>query len=152
PRWRHHRATVAGAGATVFAVLLAHLPGYLHQLFDPDEAAIATMGMVVARGGTLYRDVIDRKPPLAPLVYAGSFARTGTRDLRALHLVAGVELALAALVVASAARRVAGAAAGWWAGGLLVAGATALTPVSAQAANYSQLALLPACGAIVASR
>ena len=39
--------------------LLAHLPGFLHQLFDSDEAAIATAGMVVERGGTLYRDAID---------------------------------------------------------------------------------------------
>ena len=42
--------------------------------------------------------------------------------------------------------------AGWWAAGLLIAGATALQPTDAQAANFAHLALLPGCGAIVAAR
>ena len=50
------------------------------------------------------------------------------------------------------ARRAGGATAGWWAAGLLIAGATALQPTDAQAANFAHLALLPACGALVAAR
>src|SRR4029077_15759433 len=98
------------------------------------------------------RDVIDRKPPIPPFVYAGSFLATGTRDLRPLHAVAALCLAASALVLAYGARRVAGARAGWWAAGLLLAGATALTPTDAQAANFAHFALLPGCGAIVAAR
>jgi hypothetical protein len=140
-------------GLIVFAgALLAHAPGLSRGLFDPDEAAIATMGMVVARGGVLYRDVIDRKPPLAPLLYALSFLVTGSRRLEPLHLLTAAELAGAALVIAHEVRRRAGSQAAWWAAGLLIAGAIALRPNDAQAANYSQLALLPACGAIVAAR
>jgi Dolichyl-phosphate-mannose-protein mannosyltransferase len=141
-----------GIVVVVLGALLAHLPGYLHQLFDSDEAAIATAGMVVERGGTLYRDVIDRKPPIPAFVYAGSFLSTGSRDLRPLHVVAALCLAASAVILAYGARRAAGATAGWWAAGLLIAGATALQPTDAQAANFAHLALLPGCGALVAAR
>jgi len=153
-RRRHPLATRTALGVTAIVVgaFVVHLPGFVHQLFDSDEGAIATMGMVLERGGTLYRDVIDRKPPIPPFVYAGSFLATGTRDLRPLHAVAALCLAASALVLAYGARRVAGPRAGWWAAGLLLAGATALTPTDAQAANFAHLALLPGCGAIVAAR
>jgi len=142
----------APVGLVVVGALVSRLPGFVHQLFDPDEAAIATMGMVVARGGTLYRDVADRKPPLAPFLYAASFWLTGSRDLRPLHVFAALEIAAAALICASEVRRRAGAHAAWWAAGLLVTGAVALNATDAQAANFSHLALLPACAAIVAAR
>jgi 4-amino-4-deoxy-L-arabinose transferase-like glycosyltransferase len=134
------------------AALVARIPGYFHQLFDSDEGAIATMGMVVSRGGVLYRDVIDRKPPIPALVYAGSFLATASRDLRPLHVVAALCLGASAVVVAYGARRIGGTQAGWWAAGLLIAGATAMQPADAQAANFAHLALLPGCGAIVAAR
>jgi hypothetical protein len=145
--------TRLGFGVAVLAgAFVARAPSLGRGLFDPDEAAIATMGMVVARGGVLYRDVIDRKPPLAPLLYALSFWVTGSRHLQPLHVVAALELGGAAVVVASEVRRRAGRRAAWWAAGLFLAGAVALRPADAQAANYSHLALLPACGAIVAAR
>jgi hypothetical protein len=141
-----------GVGVIVAGALAVHIPGYLHQLFDSDEGAIATVGMVIQRGGTLYRDAIDRKPPIPAFVYAGSFLATGARDLRPLHLVAAMCLAASAVVLAYAARRVAGPRAGWWTAGLLIAGATALRPTDAQAANFAHLALLPGCAAIVVAR
>jgi len=140
------------AVAVMGVAVLAHLPGYLHQLTDTDEGAIATMAMVVNRGGVLYRDVIDRKPPMPAFVYAGSFLLTGNNDLRLLHLLAALALGASALTLAWGARRVAGAVAGWWSAGLLVAGAIALRPHDAQAANFAHFALLPGCGAIVAAR
>jgi hypothetical protein len=146
------RVPWVGSGVVVVAALVAHAPGYVHQLFDSDEAAIATAGMVFERGGVLYRDVIDRKPPIPALVYAGSFFVTAGRDLRPLHVVAALCLGASALVLAYGARRVAGARAGWWAAGLLIAGATALQPADAQAANFAHFALLPGCAAIVAAR
>jgi hypothetical protein len=149
---RSSRAWWLGVVVIVFVALLAHLPGYLHQLFDPDEAAIATVGMVAEQGGRLYQDAIDRKPPIPAFVYAGSFVTTGSRDLRPLHVVAALCLAAAAVVLAYGARRAGGARAGWWAAGLLIAGATALQPKDAQAANFAHLALLPGCAALVAAR
>jgi hypothetical protein len=132
--------------------VIAHLPGYFHQLTDTDEGAIATMAQVLNRGGTLYRDVIDRKPPIPAVVYAAVFRFVGSDDLRPLHLLAALALGASALTLAWGARRVAGAVAGWWAAGLLLAGAIALRPHDAQAANFAHLALLPGCGAIVAAR
>lgn len=134
------------------AAFVAHLPGFFRQLFDPDEAAIATAAMVTTRGGVIYRDVIDRKPPLAAWVYASVFEMTGTRDLRFLHVVAAVGLAGAALLAAGAVRQHASTRAAWWAGGLFLAGAVAFGPADAQAANFSHLALLPATAAIVWAR
>jgi hypothetical protein len=96
--------------------------------------------------------VIDRKPPLAPLLYGLVFWVTGNRHLEPLHVVAALELAAAALLLAIEVRRRAGPRAGWWAAGLLIAGAVALRAADAQAANYSHLALLPGTGAIVAAR
>ncbi len=134
------------------ASVVAHLPGLNRQLYDPDEAAIATLANSIVHGGVLYRDAIDRKPPLAPALYALSFVATGTRDLRPVHLLVALGIGGAALILAAEARRIAGARAGWWAAGLLLAGAVAARPAAGQAANYSQLALLPACAAIVAAR
>lgn len=148
----------AWAGRLPFALLvlagalIARAPGFSRGLFDPDEAAIATMGMVVSRGGVLYRDVIDRKPPVAPLIYALSFVVTGSRHLEPLHVLAALELAGAAWLVAAEVRRTAGTRAAWWAAALMIAGAVALRPADAQAVNYSHLALLPGVGAIVAAR
>ena len=151
-RWSALRAPWFGAALVMVVALVSRLPGYLHQLMDLDESAVATMAMVVNRGGVAYRDVIDRKPPIPAFVYAGSFLLTGNRDLRPLHVVAALGLGASALVLAWGARRVAGAVAGWWSAGLLLAGATALQPHDAQAANFAHLALLPGCCAIVAAR
>lgn len=151
-RWSWTRAPWIGPAILVGAALVARAPGYVHQLFDSDEAAIATMGMTFQRGGVLYRDVIDRKPPLPALVYAWSFLVTGSRDLRPVHVIGAACLAGSAVILYFGARRAAGATAGWWAAGLLIAGATAMRQNDAQAANFAHLALLPGCGAIVAAR
>jgi hypothetical protein len=152
PRIPWSRAPWIGGMVIVAAALAARIPGYFHQLFDPDEAAIATLGMVTARGGQMYRDVIDRKPPIPGFVYAGSLLVTGTRDLRPLHVVAALCLAASAVVLAYGAHKAGGARAGWWAAGLLIAGATAMTPTDAQAANFAHLALLPGTAALVTAR
>jgi 4-amino-4-deoxy-L-arabinose transferase-like glycosyltransferase len=149
---RLRASRVSPALVILLGALALRLPSFVHQLFDPDEGAIATMGMVVTRGGVLYRDVIDRKPPGAPFLYALSFTITGTRDLRPVHFIAAIELAACAFILASEARREGGRTAGWWAAGLFLAGAIAFAPTVSQAADFSQLALLPACGAIVAAR
>jgi hypothetical protein len=146
------RQTWLGAAAVLGLALLARLPGDLHQLLDTDESAIATMAMTINRGGVLYRDVIDRKPPLPAFVYAGSFFLSGNRDLRPLHVVAALCLGASALLLAWGASRAGGHRAGWWAGGLLIASTTALQPHDAQAANFAHLALLPGCAAIVLAR
>lgn len=150
---RRSRRGVVVVLVALGAGLLVHLPGWFRPLFDSDEAAIATLGAGITRGGTLYRDLIDRKPPLAPLLYAVSFLVTGSHSIVTLRVILGLEIGIAALVIGYEAVRITGSrTSGWWAGGLLVLGAVAFRPVAGQAANYSQLALLPGCVAIVASR
>ena len=62
-RWSWTRAPWIGPAILVGAAFVARAPGYVHQLFDSDEAAIATMGMTVsARGSPLPR----RHRPQAP--------------------------------------------------------------------------------------
>jgi 4-amino-4-deoxy-L-arabinose transferase-like glycosyltransferase len=131
---------------------LLRLPSFTRQLYDPDEAAIAAQAISVRDGGTLYVDAIDRKPPLVPFLYAGSFRLTSSTDLRPLHGLAAVALAGAALIVAAEARRRHGPRAGWWAAGLCGAGAVAFFPVDAQSANFAHFAILPGAAAIVACR
>ncbi|TMK64332.1 MAG: DUF2029 domain-containing protein [Actinobacteria bacterium] len=150
--WSRPVPRAAFAAFSFVTAAFLHLPGLIRQLFDPDEAAIATMGMVISRGGVLYRDVADRKPPLAPVLYAALFQISGTRDLRPVHALVAIELGAAALLVASDVRRRAGDRAAWWAAGLLITGAMVFMSRDTQAANFSHLALLPACGAIVVAR
>ncbi len=136
----------------VALVAVLRLPSFVHQLFDPDEAALAAQGISVRDGGTLYVDATDRKPPLVPFLYAASFAATRSTDLRPLHGIAALALVGAALVVAAEARRRDGPEAGWWAAGLCAAGTLAFFPVDGQAANFAHFAILPGAAAIVACR
>jgi hypothetical protein len=146
------RPTWVFVAVLVVLAVAARVPSYAHQLFDPDEAAIASQAIVVRDGGTLYVDAIDRKPPLPPYLYAAVFSLTGSTDLRPLHGVAALGLAGAAVVLGLDARRRHGVRAGWWAGLLTVGGAVAFFPVDAQAANYAHLALFPGAVAVVWAR
>ena len=152
---QHH----AGNGFTVrFSLAMVALafalrwPTFVTRLFDPDEAAIGVQAMVVRSGGTLYRDIFDRKPPLPPLAYAASFALTDSHDVRPLRVLVTFALAAAAVLVGIDARRRHGTRAGWWAGVLMVFGAMALFPADAGAANYAHFALLPGTAAVLWSR
>jgi len=139
-------------GSLVLLSLVLRVPGYLHQIFDPDEAAIAVQGMGLVEGGHLYTDVIDRKPPLAPWLYAESFRVTHSSDLRPMRLVLALELAAAAVLLAWDLWRRAGPRAAWWGSTLFLLGMTAMAPQDAQSANFSPLAILPGVAAIVLAR
>ncbi|GJM39709.1 MAG: hypothetical protein DHS20C19_30760 [Acidimicrobiales bacterium] len=143
-----------GAPAVVFASAIAvlRLPSFVNELFDPDEAAISAQAIGLWRGGELYVDGIDRKPPVAAFVYEWSHRLVGSTDLRPLHSLAAVLLLVAAVVIAREARRHGGREAMWWGGALMIGGALAMVPVDAQAANYSHLAMPFGAVAIVAAR
>lgn len=137
---------------TVGATFALRIPGFVHRLFDPDEAAIAVQGMALIRGGHLYTDVIDRKPPLAAWLYVGVFRVTGTHDLRPVRVVAAMLVVGAALLLASELLRRHDRVVAAWGTALFVAGSVAFAPQDAQAANFSPLALLPGVAAIVVAR
>jgi hypothetical protein len=140
-----------GLGFAALALLL-HVPGLLRPLFNSDEASLATMAMVIERGGTLYHETADRKPPVVPYVYALVFKATGSRDLRPVRAVAALVVAATALLLALEAKRRAGTReAGLVAGLFLLAGTTANFPADSQAAGFELFMLLPMSAAVVAA-
>ncbi|MCU1358300.1 MAG: conserved rane protein of unknown function [Acidimicrobiales bacterium] len=140
------------AAAIVGATLLSRLPGLVAtRSFNSDEATLAVGGRVIADGGSLYVDFIDRKPPLPFAAYAAVEKVTGSNDLRPVRFVLLVLIALAGLVVADEAGRRWGTRAAWVAGLVLVLGAAGLAPRDAQAANFELFAVLPIAVAVVAA-
>ena len=94
----------------LFLVLLAltfvlRLPAFFVPVFNSDETFLATQAHVIEEGGQLYEEATDRKPPLVPYIYAGTFAFFGTTALWSVRLVAMLAVALTALLLAVEARR-----------------------------------------------
>jgi hypothetical protein len=135
-------------GALLAATVVARSPGLLFNgLFDRDEAYLAVMGDVLRHGGTLYVDVIDRKPPLVP--YAYGLARELSVDMRTVRVLCALAVLVNGLLVAGLARRLSGRRRGAVAAGLLaVLGTSWFLPADAQAANFELWALAPATGAV----
>lgn len=137
-------------GALVVATLVARAPGLmLNGLFDRDEAYLSVMGDVVRDGGRLYVDVIDRKPPVVPLVYAA--VRDLSVDMRAIRLACTIAVFLNGLLVALLVRRLVQRRSAVIASGVLaVLGTAWFLPADAQAANFELWGLAPATGAVLA--
>jgi hypothetical protein len=148
--WRTSRLTLCGGLATLAFAL--RVPTFVTRLFDPDEAAIGVQAMVVRAGGTLYSDIYDRKPPLPPLLYAASFSVTDSTDIRLMRVLVTVLLAACGILVALDCLRRWGPRHAWLGGVLVIAGAMALFPADAGAANYAHFALLPGTAAILWAR
>jgi hypothetical protein len=139
------------ASLTILAFAL-RAPTFVTRLFDPDEAAIGVQAMVVRAGGKLYTDIYDRKPPMPPLFYAASFSLTDSTDVRLMRVLVTIMLAVSGILVALECLRRWGPRHAWWGGILLIAGAMALFPADAGAANYAHFALLPGTAAIIWAR
>jgi hypothetical protein len=148
--WRTSRVGIGGGLALLAFVLRA--PTIVARLFDPDEAAIGVQAMVVRSGGTLYTDIFDRKPPLPPLLYAASFSLTDSTDVRLMRVLVTLLLAATGILVAFECLHRWGPREAWWGGVLTIAGAMALFPADAGAANYAHFALLPGTAAIIWAR
>ncbi len=139
-------------GVLAAATVVARLPGlWFNGLFDRDEAFLNVMGDVMRSGGTLYVDVIDRKPPLVPLVY--ELARDLSVDMRMVRLLCAVAVLVNGVLVALLVRRLsASPRAALAAGVLAVLGTSWFLPSDAQAANFELWGLAPATGAVLRSR
>ena len=134
------------------AALLLHVPGLVGRLFNSDEASLATMAMEIQRGGTLYHETADRKPPVVPYLYAAVFDATGRRDIRPVRAVGCLALAGTALLLAlEAKRRTGNRTAAVAAGVFLLAGTAANFPADSQAAGFELFMLLPMTAAVVAA-
>lgn len=83
------------------AAVLLHLPAFRYQLLSDDEAIYDAMAQVVSRGGVMYRDTVDHKPP--GLVYTYAAVRSVIEHLGGGFplVLAGVHLLGIAFVVAT---------------------------------------------------
>lgn len=138
---------------TLVALALAlHVPGLVLRLFNSDEASIATMAMEINRGGTLYHETADRKPPAVPYLYAGVFALTGSHDLRPVRALGALVLAAtAALLAAEARRRYKSDRAALCCGALFLLAYVTVFPADSQAASFELFMILPVTAAVIAA-
>ncbi len=133
-------------GALAFALILAlallvHFPIFTSNRLDVDEASIGSIAQGLLRGGHLYTNLVDRKPPLLFYVYAGSFWITHSNSLIPVRLLTvGLEAATGLLIGAALCRewkhRLAVAA-------LFVLGTATFPFNDAHAAGFEAFMLLP---------
>jgi hypothetical protein len=142
--------TRASVLLTLLAVL-TRLPGLLlTRMFNVDESYLATMGVTIARGGHLYGDAVDRKPPVLPWLYSLPLSLTGSEDLRLLRLFACMSVAATGVVVVLLVLRLSDdRTAAFTSGALVVLGSVAFLPADGQAANFELFALLPSAAAVL---
>jgi hypothetical protein len=142
--WRRLALLVVGVAAA------SRIPGLVRPWVERDEAHIAVQAQTLLRGGRLYEDVIDRKPPLVPAIYAAVAWVSGTFDLRPVRVLLVLWVAATALVIAAIVRRTGGS---WRAAGigavLYALGTVAFFPRDGQGANFELWAALPASGAVL---
>lgn len=141
-------------GAWMLSVLglvtvVSRAPGVLYNgMFDRDESYLAVTGDVLRNGGRLYVDVIDRKPPVAPVMY--SLIREWSVDMRAIRIVLALLIFVNGVVVAELVRRLSTSRrAALFAGVLAIIGTALFLPPDAQAANFELWGLLPASAAVL---
>ena len=132
--------------------MVLRLPAFFVEVFNSDETFLATQAAVLRDGGEIYRDAADRKPPLVPYIYAGTFEVFGTTDLWTVRVAAMAAAALTAFLLALEARRRYGRKASWAAGLLCTFALVAFAPQDGQAANFEIFMLPPMIGAVMFAR
>jgi len=103
-----HPASRQGAAIALLVAVatLTRLPGLVRgAAYNVDESTTATVSMVMGSGGHLYQDVVDRKPPVLPLLFWGVERLTGTLDLRPVRVLALLAIVATTVLLASEARR-----------------------------------------------
>ena len=135
-RWSFTRGPLLILAFALVAVAV-HVPSLTHRSFNSDEAYAATQAQVLNRGGRLYVDTVDRKPPVVPYLYAATFWVTGSDDLLPVRILAlGADLLTAWLLAAEARRRLGRDHAGLIAGLLFLGGSAAFYATDVQTANF----------------
>jgi 4-amino-4-deoxy-L-arabinose transferase-like glycosyltransferase len=134
----------------IVVAAVTHLPGFVRtEVLNPDEAFLATQAKVINDGGQLYHDVVDRKPPLVPYLYAVTARVTGSSDLAWVRGLAVVAHVATALLLAAIARRRWGEHAGFAAALLYLVASVGLVVEDSQAANFEVFMLPLMCAAVL---
>ena len=104
PRW----AALAG-----LAILVIHLPQFVHRLLDGDEAIYGSIAVLMNLGGGLYADGgVDNKPPGIFWVYALTFRAFGAYQTGAVHALAFIAMAATSVLIFLIARELSSPRAG----------------------------------------
>jgi hypothetical protein len=125
----------------------------VRSCLSDDEAIYAVVAREMLTGRTLYRDVVDHKPPLIYLVYAATQAVGGPGGgMLLLHLLTIAVVLATALTLVRIVRGFAelpsDSAAPFWAGLLYAIFTTTLLPFDALAANCELYMMLPLTGSL----
>lgn len=136
---RHYWLKLLPLLALVAAV--THLPSFLRAVWNPDEGFLATEARLLSHGGVLYQTVVDRKPPLVPLLYEGAFGLFGDDSLWPLRAAAVAAHVITAALLASIARRRWGDRPGVVAGLGYLLVSIGLAPQDSQAATFEVFTL-----------
>ena len=145
---RNRLAPISMVLPAIAVAAFVHLPGLLNtRPLDDDETYLASMGKMLRAGDVLYRDVIDRKPPL--VIWAYQFLVPQSWDMRPIRVVTTLLIALNGVVLYSIAKRLGLSHNGARTAGALAIIGSALAGFSdAQAANFEVWGL-PAASASV---
>jgi dolichyl-phosphate-mannose-protein mannosyltransferase len=138
----------------VVVAFAVHVPMLSARAWNSDEAYAATQAQTLNRGGRLYVDTVDRKPPAVPYLYAATFALTGSDDLVPVRILAIFADVITALLLAGEARRrLDRDRAGLIAGLLFLGASAAFYATDFQAANFETF-MLPTmvAGFVLAAR
>jgi len=107
--WR----TAAWPALAGLAVIVAHLPSFVHRLLDGDEAIYGSIAVLMNLGGGLYSaGGVDNKPPGIFWVYALTFRVSGAYQMTAIHAVGFAAMAVTCLLIFKIARDLAGTSSG----------------------------------------
>ncbi|HEY0829609.1 MAG TPA: glycosyltransferase family 39 protein [Candidatus Dormibacteraeota bacterium] len=99
------------------AVIVAHLPSFLHRLLDGDEAIYGSIAVLMNLGGRLYGSGgVDNKPPGIFWVYTLTFRVFGAYQMTAIHAVGFAAVAATCLLIFKLTRDIADTRAGVLAG------------------------------------
>ena len=97
------RLFLAGSAGACLVAAVLHAPAFRYELISDDEAIYDAMAQVVTRGGVMYRDTVDHKPP--GLVYSYAAVRSAFEHFGASfsEVMAGVHLVGLLVTVATCA-------------------------------------------------
>jgi hypothetical protein len=135
-------------GVFLVAAVL-HLPAFRYELISDDEAIYDAMAQVVARGGVMYRDTVDHKPPGLVYTYAGvrwlvtHLGGTFPEVLASVHLLGLLFAAATSAVLYAIARRVLEPRLAWLAAILYALVSASNQPPDSLAVNGELLMNLP---------
>ena len=149
-----HRLTTSWrtAASTVLiglAIIVAHLPAFVHRLLDGDEAIYGSIAVLMNMGGGLYdAGGVDNKPPGIFWVYSLTFRVFGNYQMSAVHAVALAAMGATCVLIFLIARDLGGVRAGLLAA-LFYGVLTAAGNPRLLAANTEIFMMLPLCASVL---